>query len=69
MLKLTLHATGYDWQFVPVSGGSYADAGTGNCHVGTPGQLRPPPPPPKPPGPVKTPPGATGPGGGSRRSS
>jgi hypothetical protein len=31
VLKLVLHATSYDWQFIPVSG-SYTDAGTGQCH-------------------------------------
>jgi hypothetical protein len=32
VLKLTLHATSYDWQFVPVAGGSFTDSGTANCH-------------------------------------
>jgi hypothetical protein len=32
VLKLTLHATSYDWQFVPVAGASFTDSGTGNCH-------------------------------------
>jgi acid phosphatase type 7 len=32
VLKLTLHATSYDWQFVPVAGGSFTDSGTGQCH-------------------------------------
>jgi len=32
VLKLTLHATSYDWQFVPVAGGTFTDSGTGNCH-------------------------------------
>jgi acid phosphatase type 7 len=32
VLKLTLHATTYDWQFVPVAGGTFTDSGTGNCH-------------------------------------
>jgi acid phosphatase type 7 len=31
ILKLTLHATSYDWQFIPVSG-SFTDSGTANCH-------------------------------------
>jgi chitodextrinase len=31
-LKLTLHPTGYDWQFVPESGGTFTDSGTGSCH-------------------------------------
>ncbi len=32
ILKLTLHATSYDWQFVPESGKTFTDSGTGNCH-------------------------------------
>jgi acid phosphatase type 7 len=32
VLKLTLHATSYDWQFVPVAGGTFTDSGTGACH-------------------------------------
>jgi hypothetical protein len=32
VLKLTLHATGYDWQFVPVAGASFTDSGSGTCH-------------------------------------
>jgi hypothetical protein len=32
VLKLTLHAAGYDWQFVPEPGRSFADAGSGACH-------------------------------------
>lgn len=32
LLKFTLHATGYDWQFVPVAGKTYSDSGTGGCH-------------------------------------
>jgi len=32
VLKLTLHANSYDWQFVPVAGSSFTDSGTGNCH-------------------------------------
>lgn len=31
VLKLTLHATSYDWQFVRANG-SNADSGTGTCH-------------------------------------
>jgi PKD repeat protein len=36
VLKLTLHATSYDFQFVPISGQSFTDSGTGSCH-GVPG--------------------------------
>lgn len=32
VLKLTLHATSYDWQFVPVAGATFTDSGTGGCH-------------------------------------
>jgi len=32
VLKLTLRADGYDWQFVPEAGKTFTDAGTGSCH-------------------------------------
>jgi len=32
VLKLTLHASGYDWVFVPVTGGTFTDSGSGTCH-------------------------------------
>jgi hypothetical protein len=32
VLKLTLHATSYDWTFIPVAGSSFTDSGTGTCH-------------------------------------
>jgi 3',5'-cyclic AMP phosphodiesterase CpdA len=32
VLKLTLKADSYDWQFVPVPGASFTDAGSGRCH-------------------------------------
>jgi hypothetical protein len=32
VLKLTLRSGGYDWQFVPVAGSTFADSGSGNCH-------------------------------------
>ncbi|HEV8602077.1 MAG TPA: DNRLRE domain-containing protein [Gaiellaceae bacterium] len=32
VLKLTLRATGYDWQFVPVAGGTFTDSGSTACH-------------------------------------
>jgi hypothetical protein len=31
-LKLTLHPTSYDWQFVPAGGGTFTDSGSGACH-------------------------------------
>jgi hypothetical protein len=36
VLKLMLHPSSYDWQFVPVEGNTFADSGSGQCH-GTPG--------------------------------
>ena len=32
LLQLTLGATDYSWRFVPASGGSFTDAGAGQCH-------------------------------------
>lgn len=32
VLKLTLSPGSYAWQFVPVSGGTFTDSGTGRCH-------------------------------------
>ena len=32
VLKLTLHASGYDWRFVPEAGKTFTDSGTGECH-------------------------------------
>jgi hypothetical protein len=32
VLKLTLHPTGYDWQFVPVAGQTFTDSGSATCH-------------------------------------
>jgi alkaline phosphatase len=32
VLKLTLHAGSYDWQFVPVAGETWTDAGSASCH-------------------------------------
>jgi hypothetical protein len=31
VLKLTLHPTGYDWEFVPVKGGTFSDSGSAPC--------------------------------------
>jgi hypothetical protein len=31
VLKLTLHATSYDWEFVPVAGGTFSDKGSASC--------------------------------------
>lgn len=32
VLQLTLRATGYDWQFLPIAGQTFTDSGTGTCH-------------------------------------
>ena len=32
VLKLTLRASSYDWQFVPAVGSVFTDSGTGSCH-------------------------------------
>jgi len=43
VLKLTLHSSSYDWQFMPVAdgrdpaGGSFTDSGSTSCHVAPPG--------------------------------
>src|SRR5688500_7706309 len=31
VLKLTLHSSSYDWQFIPVAGQTFTDSGTANC--------------------------------------
>src|SRR4051812_7989781 len=33
VLRLTLHPTSYDWQFVPTASGGFTDAGTRACHT------------------------------------
>ena len=32
VLKLTLYGDRYDWEFIPIEGTSYTDAGSGTCH-------------------------------------
>jgi acid phosphatase type 7 len=32
VLKLTLHPSSYDWQFLPTTGSTFTDSGTTNCH-------------------------------------
>ena len=32
VLKLTLHASSYDWQFLPIAGQTFTDSGTQACH-------------------------------------
>ncbi len=36
VLTMTLHSTGYDWQFVPVAGQTFTDRGSGRCHAAPP---------------------------------
>lgn len=50
VLKLTLRAASYDYEFVPIPGQTLADAGTAQCNAST----TPPPPPPPPPPPTTT---------------
>jgi len=39
VLKLTLHATSYDWQFDSAAGGTFTDEGSDECNGPPPGQL------------------------------
>jgi acid phosphatase type 7 len=32
VLELTLHASSYDWQFVPEAGKTFTDSGSNSCH-------------------------------------
>jgi CO dehydrogenase/acetyl-CoA synthase delta subunit len=32
VLKLTLHSSRYDWEFVPEAGKTFTDTGTAKCH-------------------------------------
>jgi hypothetical protein len=32
VLQLTLHATSYDWKFLPEAGKTFTDSGTQACH-------------------------------------
>ncbi len=32
VLKLTLHADSYDWEFIPIAGSTFTDSGSTNCH-------------------------------------
>ena len=32
VLEMTLHASSYDWKFLPVAGGTFTDSGSGTCH-------------------------------------
>ena len=44
VLKVTLHALSYDWQFAPVAGNTWSDSGSGQCHGPAGSPLVPPPP-------------------------
>ena len=50
VLKMILSDTSYAWEFTPVAGQTFTDAGASSCHgaPGTPPTLPPPPPPPPP---------------------
>ena len=32
VIRFTLHPAAYDWEFVPVAGGTFRDSGAGECH-------------------------------------
>ena len=32
VLRLTLHASSYDFAFIPIAGQTFRDSGTGQCH-------------------------------------
>ena len=32
VLKLVLHPTSYEWEFIPITGGAFTDSGKGVCH-------------------------------------
>ena len=36
VIKLTLHAGSYDWEFIPIAGETFTDSGSGSCHGATP---------------------------------
>jgi len=44
VLKLTLHASSYDWRFVPIAGKTWTDFGSEQCHGPADSPLVPPPP-------------------------
>src|SRR3712207_5360696 len=33
LLKMTLHARGYDWRFMPTATGTFTDSGSQPCHI------------------------------------
>jgi acid phosphatase type 7 len=60
VLFLTLHASSYDWRFVPEAGKTFTDSGSTSCHGPPPPPPPPSPPPPPPPGPDVTAPVISG---------
>jgi uncharacterized protein YjdB/PKD repeat protein len=36
VIKMTLWPTSYDWEFIPISGGTFTDRGSALCHTSTP---------------------------------
>jgi hypothetical protein len=60
VLFLTLHASSYDWRFVPEAGKMFTDSGSTSCHGPPPPPLPPSPPPPPPPRPDVTAPVISG---------
>jgi Calcineurin-like phosphoesterase len=44
VLKLSLHGTSYDWNFIPIAGQTYADSGSSTCVDGGPVYIPPKPP-------------------------
>lgn len=59
VLKLTLHPTGYDWEFIPVAGQDFSDTGSADC-VNAPGSATATPSATSTPSPTNTPTLATG---------
>ena len=38
IMKFTLHATTYDWEFLPIAGSTFTDSGSGTVHAAPPGE-------------------------------
>jgi hypothetical protein len=66
VLKLVLHPSSYDWEFLPIAGQSATDSGARDCHDAS--SAPPPPPPPPPPDTTAPSPTLTAPAGGSSTS-
>ena len=32
ILKLVIHPTSYEWEFIPIAGSTFTDSGSANCH-------------------------------------